>query len=92
MIEAVHKLGFLHRDRSDSSIVLYRSEKGGRREAYLIDWDYATRVSDNCDGDAREYLQRVRTLKQTISAPSLNIITACAGHPSFHVGLLSDLD
>ena len=60
-MEDVYKNGYLHRDFSDTSIILFRFEVGGDRRGFVIDWSIASKIGQNDEEEARNYRETVST-------------------------------
>ena len=60
-MEDVYKNGYLHRDFSDTSIILFRFEVGGDRRGFVIDWNNASKIGQNDEEEVRNHRRTVGT-------------------------------
>ena len=58
-LEDVFRNGYMHRDVSETNIVILRPELGGDCIGLVIDWEYACKVDRKEAEEAREYLRTV---------------------------------
>ena len=66
--------GYVHRDVSEPNIVLFRPSAGDIRHGYLIDWEFAIKISK---GQLREARDHRRTVSLSRFSRRHNILSAC---------------
>ena len=58
-LRIAYALGYVHRDVSEPNIILFRQSVGDIRRGYLIDWEFAIKVSEAQLREARDYRRTV---------------------------------